>query len=210
MTDGPDPWTGRIAGILLLAGTVVFFAGAGLFVSVLGSTSLTHPESFDRVAASPEAWLLTSGLLAAGVVVTLFGLALVAALAADAGERSFAPVGLVGFLLGTVLWMIDMAFRVTVFADLAADPATALRPIYDSLFSWVRAMSDSYIALAHLSLGAYGASIMRGRFLPRELGWFAVAYSALILILFLATASSPPFLVHFVPLVLGLALLVRK
>lgn len=209
MAGEPGAETRLVAGGLLLVGTAVFFTGAALYVAVLGGTDTPLPEALTRMAASPVAWVWANGLLAAGVVLTLLGLAVLTQQARAVGDPAYARVGLTMFSLGTVFWIVVMAYRVAVLLPLAEMGGGTVPPFYDPILAWMDALSRTYRALAHASLAVFGISILRTHIVPRELGWFGLGYSAVVLILLVASGSSPPFLVHVFPLFLGLALLAQ-
>jgi hypothetical protein len=90
------------------------------------------------VFAHPRLWQWATILLISGVVVTVLGLAMFTSLLRDAGDRTFSQPGLIAFAFGAVLWVISLAFRLSIDPWAAQETAkTAVIPdVYVPLTRW--------------------------------------------------------------------------
>lgn len=174
-----------LPGVLLLAGPLVLLLGA----SVTG-----HPT-----AARPGYFLLNTTALLLGVLVLLFGCALLSARLWGAGERLLSVLGIAGFLLGAVLFAANMLFRYAVIASGAAEAfVVADRQVFPTLgtisfpleaepswlaflYIWATLMLAAYGLISYLVSAAYGAALLR-------IGWVGKTGGTIFVTLGLALA----------------------
>ncbi len=160
----------------------------------------------------PLLWQWANMLFISGVVVTIVGLVMLTSLLRDAGERAFSQLGLVAFVFGAVLWVITLAFRLSVDPWAAQEMArTAVLPdFYVPLTLWAHALFVIYTVLAFLALAAYGGAVLSTHILPQWMGWLALVYSLAGLGLFAYAHDVPPLLHYLPPTVIGILLLLRR
>lgn len=174
-----------LPGALLLAGPLVLILGA----SVTG-----HPTA-DR----PGYFLFNTTALLAGVLLLLAAFALLSARLWQAGGRLLPMLGLVGFVVGTAMYVANMIFRYAVIASGAADAfVVADRQVFPTLgeisfplqaepswlafiYVWATLMLAAYGALSYLVAALYGASLARS-------GWIGKTGGGVIVTLGLAFA----------------------
>ena len=127
----------------------------------------------------------------------------------DAGDRIFSQLGLVAFLFGAVLWVINLAFRLSINPWAAQETArTAVIPaFYVPLTRWTGVLFVIYTVLAFSALAAYGGAVISTGVLPHWVGWIAIVYGLAGLGLLGVTGDAPPFLHHLMPLLIGILLL---
>jgi len=161
------------------------------------------------VFARPRLWRWATILFISGVVVTILGLAMFTSLLRDAGDRAFSLLGLVAFAFGSVLWVISLAFRLSIDPWAAQETAkTAVIPeFYVPLTRWTGVLFVIYTVLAFSALAAYGGAVLSTGVLPHWVGWLAIAYGLAGLGLLGVTSDALPFLHYLMPLLIGILLL---
>ncbi len=149
----------RLAAGLLIIGAVVFWIGASSFPGLTA----------EKIAASREAHLLTSGTFLLAALLTLLGLALLTFALRKASESYLSGVGLVGFLFASLLWTVHLAFRLTVMVweadglEAGAAQAAWIVPWRD----WAGLLFALYSVIAYLCLAAYSGALLAAGFVPR-------------------------------------------
>jgi hypothetical protein len=99
----------RFTAILLIFGGVLFQVGAfGPLTTLTNSNgvfvySLPPKEMLGVISARQTIWWWTNALFIGSSLVTLMGLALLARLLREHGDRRFSPAGLLLFSIGTTL-----------------------------------------------------------------------------------------------------------
>lgn len=208
----------RIAGLLLAAGTLSFFAGASiplltdLGVRVWGASL---PQFLELVAAHPTTWLWTNSLFVASIPLTVAGLGLLTVLLREAGERVFATVGLLVFGLGAALWLAVNAasLSATIWAAEEMVRSGAMPAGVELLARWTGDMGFLYLLLAYAATMAYGVAMLQTPLVPAWAGWAWIVFGALGEVSVVSDLPSPlsiPAGVHFMPLLLGIVVLLRR
>ena len=174
-----------VAGWLLILSGVLFVPG-GLFYT--GRAILKWP------AAQSQGYLYWErGLIMAATLVAALGLVLLERLLEAGGDGILAPIGMVIFLIGTVLVFI-------------AETTTISRQ------EKVYALVVVFIVLIFLGEAVFGASILRTGFLPPWVGWVTVIWNlAWLVILPIARPQDMyyPWLFYVAPEMIGIMLLFR-
>ena len=148
------------AGILLIAGFVVFVVGAGLPPPRAWTGSDEEQRQF--VGAHPTRWIASAVAIAAGVVLTLAGLALLSATLITEGASVWPVLALVSYGTGAILWLFELAFRSTVLVSIATaggDPPDWFEPVR----AWAGAAYWGYMVLAYLGIAAVGAALLEAQ-----------------------------------------------
>ncbi|MGA7732933.1 MAG: hypothetical protein WCD37_16875, partial [Chloroflexia bacterium] len=108
----------RLAGVLLILAFILFAIGATLpLVGKKGNVrffGLPMREYLVAVADNAVAWRWANIFMGGAVVALLGGLTMLTTILEGANERALSRLGLVGFLLAAVLWVIFSAFRAVV------------------------------------------------------------------------------------------------
>lgn len=209
-------WTQyRFTGITLIVGCLLFFAGASMPLTDIRGNFIwgLPPRGWLLVIfAHPVLWQWTNLLLLGGSIVILLGLAMLTITLRAAGDRVLAPLGFSAFFFGTLLWVIQLAFRLSVDLWAAQETGkTGVVPhVYEPLNLWIRFLFVIYGVLAQSGMVAYGAALLFPRVLPKWLGWTNIVFSLAGLSLLAFTGDAPPFLYYLMPIVMGILLLLRQ
>ena len=208
--------TPRLAGVLLILSGIVFAVGGSL--PTLGDNgnfriyTLPVREHLLAVAASPLVWRWANVLMGAAAVVLLVALAILSAILGAHEARVMSSLGLMGFVIAAVLWLMFSAFRgaVTTAAAQEAIASGAIPPYYQPLAQWAFALFYMYAVLAFLALAAYGGALLQVRLLPSWAGWITVAYSAAMLVLLFLSGDTLPAFHYAPPVLIGILLMAPK
>lgn len=209
-------WTQRrCTGLTLMLGCVLFLAGSSMPVTDAQGTFIyaLPPRGWLQVVFThPALWQWTNVLFFSGTVVTLLGLALLTTQFRAAGDRSWSQLALLAFLLGSVFWVINLAFRLGVDPLAAQELAkTGMVPTYYlPLLLWTRVLFVIYTVLAFSALAAFGGAVLTTHVLPSWVGWTAILYGLAGLGVLGFTGDAPPFLHHLLLIVIGILLLLRR
>jgi len=157
----------------------------------------------------PRPWFWATVSFIGAILVTLFGLGLLANLLRAGGDPGFADVGLLAFAVGAVLWVIHLTERLTVhpWAGNELKATGAIPDVYTALSAWTWAMFVIFTILAFGGMMAYGGAILATNLLPQWLGWAAIIYSAAGLVILAFTRDALPIMHHLTPFVIGIVLL---
>ena len=208
-------WTHRrFTSIALILGCVLFLAGASLPVTNSTGTfiyGLPPQQWLEVVFTHPTLWWWANVLVLSGTLVTLLGFAQPTMLLRGAGDQVFSSLGLMALVFGAVLWVIHLAFRLSIDFWAAQETArTGVMPeFYVPLKAWIGVLFVLYTILTFLAAGAYGGALLSTRLLPRWLGWTVIVYSLAGLGLFAVTRDMPPLFHYLLPIVMGSLLLLR-
>lgn len=171
---------------LLIISGVIFLPGALLY---------TVRAILKWPAAQSQGYLFWErGLVIAAFITVTLGLVLLDRLLEAAGDRVLSPVGLMIFLIGTVLLLVAETYSL-------------------SRNEWVYPPIVAFVILAFLGQAAFGASLLRTGLVPAWVGWTAMAWNlAWLVILPFARPQNMyyPWLNFIAPLLIGIQLLVKK
>ena len=199
----PKPWpAGLAAGLLVMAAAIVW----------LGAT--TWPGTgLEKIAAHQAEHLLTHGSFLLGGIIALAGLMVLTVTLREAGDRLLSELGLAAFLLGTVFWIIYLAFRLTVVPAAAQEMAEtgALPPWFEILDMGSGLFYAIYVVMAYLAIAAYGGALVKTGLLPRWLGWTCTVVGLAAASLFAAGVPGfgLPLEIPILPYLMGMLLLQR-
>ena len=205
----------RLTGVLLIVAGISFAIGGILPIvgerGNMGIFTLPVREHLLAVAKNPIAWRWANIFMGTAAVVLLAGLSMLTTILEGANERVFSRLGLVGFLLAAILWVIFSAFRavITVRAAQEMTATGAVPTYYEPLATFGFALFYVSAVVGFLALAAYGGSLLQVGLLPAWAGWAMLVFSIAMLILLLITGDTLPAF-HYAPaLLIGILLLVR-
>ena len=198
---------------MLVLSTVVYVGG--LFVLFLKADFLTIigdslQASLKEVAEHVSPFRFGFISAAAGVILTLLGLAMLTLLLIKAGDRAISQLSLILYFFGAVLWVMVMILAVSAAVWAAHETVRdgAVPSYYRALSSFGTALEQFYTFLAFLAIAGYGWSILVTAFLPAWIGWASLGWGLFWLAVFVLTKfDSIPVLHHIMPLVIGLYLI---
>lgn len=209
----------RLTGLLLILAFVSFAIGGALPIvgekGNMGIFTLPVREHLLAVAANAVAWRWANIFMGAAAVILLAGLTMLTTILEGASERILSRLGLGGFLLVAVLWVIFSAFRATVTVraaqEMSATATTGAVPAYyEPLAQWGFALFYVYAVVGCLALAAYGGSLLQVALLPAWIGWATIAFSIVVLIQLLITGDTLPAFHYLPPLLVGIFLMLHR
>jgi hypothetical protein len=182
MMESINPWFGgtRNAGVTMILAFVVFTVGALMWWRRQGDPSLVS-----TMGGAYVTW--ERGLVVAGLLLNVAGLFLFDSLMRGAGNHYLGRLGIYGYAFAA---LFALTYEITGL--MRGDSAYGLIVIY--------------VVLAFLAQAAMGVALLATGFLPAWVGWLAIGWNLLWLIVL--PFASPrdiyiPVLHHFVPLVIG-------
>lgn len=191
--------------VLLIGSFLIFAAGASI-PAADGFWGLSFEEGLDWVASNPGRWSLTNILFIVSFLSCLSGLAFFNQHIQEGTARSIAITGFGFFLIGAVFWFIDLSFRLGFepwAARLLKDTAE-YNEIVSGLHRLQTTFFNLFMEITFLGSAVYGVVLVHSPSFSSAAGWFAIAYSLLLGLWFLATGGPIPIMVLVVPLILGL------
>lgn len=203
----------RLTGILLVLAFILFAIGGTLpVVGEKGNTRIfTLPvrEHLQAIADNANVWRWANIFMGTACVVLLAGLSILTTILEGANERAFSRLGLVGFLLATVIWVIFSSFRAVVTVKAAQEMATtgAVPTYYEPLAQWGFVLFSIYAVVGFLALAAYGVSLLQIGLLPGWTGWATLIFSIAMGVQLLIMGDTLPAFHYFPPLLIGILLL---
>lgn len=157
----------RIAAVLFIGGAIIFWVGARTFQGM----------SLEIVKANITGHQWTAICFILASVITAAAFAILTSELRRAHESIFSVVGLVMFCLGTALWILHLAFRLTVQLEAARIfGQTGLAPEwYEPWRQWAGGLFAAYSGLAYLGMAAYGLALFKVDWLPGWVSWVFIA-----------------------------------
>ena len=176
----------RAAGSFLVLGFVAFFVGALMFFIRGGLRGGAPP--------SPAYFVWERSFIMAAVVLTAIGFVLLEGSLQNTDGRVLARTGATAYLFAGVL--------------LVAAEALSLNLGFEKLY----ALIVIYVVLAFLAQAAIGGSLLQSSLLPAWIGWVTILWNMAWLVVLPVTRPRDiyfPVLHHVMPLVIGIALLLK-
>jgi hypothetical protein len=208
----------RLTGVVLILSFISFAIGGTLpVVGEKGNMRIfTLPirEHLLAVADNAIVWRWANVFMGAAAVVLLAGLSLLTMILEAANERALSRLGLVGWLLAAVLWVIFSVFRAVVTIQAAHEMTAtgttgAVLAYYEPLAQWGFALFYVSAVIGFLALAAYGGSLLQVGVLPAWVGWATLVFSIALLIQLLIMGDTLPGFHYLPPLLIGILLLFR-
>jgi hypothetical protein len=194
----------RGAATLLVAGAVIFWIGA-VTPPYRQWMGVGEDEYLQIVGANRTTWLFMHACFAAGAVTTAAGLGALASRAWQAGAASTL------FTIATILWLVNIGFRVTAAPRAAAElTRTGAVPTgYTAGAEWVGVLFGAQMIASYLAILALGLGLRETGFAPRWIANAAIGFGAIAVPGLLTPVFQPPLMVYVVPFTIGVATLFR-
>ena len=147
-------------------------------------------DVLDVLADNIDIWRIDSVLFLASAILTLVG----AALAFWPRRDALGPLwggSLLVLTVGTTLWVLNLAFRLTVVVAVAQSGEVGSDPLF--------AVASSLVGL--------GVALLISRRLARWVGWTTLALAVVSAIIFSVLRDMPPVVIYLPALLWGVALL---
>lgn len=208
----------RLTGIVLMASFIAFAIGGILpIVGKQGSMDIfTLPvrEHLLAVARNAVVWRWANVFMGVAAVILLAGLSMLTTLLELANERLYSRLGLMGWLVSAVLWVIFSVFRgvvtVTAAQKMGASGTTgAVLALYEPLAQWGFALFYVSAVLGFLALAAYGGALLQVGLVPAWAGWATLLFSLALLAQLLIVGDTLPAFHYVLPALLGVLLVIR-
>ena len=200
------------AGLVLVAGLVVFLVGA---VRWRPEYQAEAEVALPAVHADPRRWTWIHAWMAAAMFVTPAGLAMAAVVARPDDAAVTAWAAAVVFTVGAVCWLVALTHRLTVLPWAARQFAAdgRLPDVYVATEPWASLLYRAHMFSAYATFVVLGAAVVLDDDLPAWLGWLGVgwgcAFGAVLTVGGrIAYAVHPPFWAHTYPAVVGVVLIV--
>ncbi len=206
------PSHARWAGILLIAGWVIFWGGAALwFTGPYRQPPLD--EYLELIASHRTAWYWINGSFLVSVTLTVLGFGAFTSVLRGAGDRLLSELGLLAYVFGAVLWIISLAFRLTLEVWAAQETSqSGVIPVgFEAWRQWAIVLFAIHMILAYLSVAAYGGALLGTGLLAQWLAWTAIVFglAGVLGFLFQLRFFERPLMIPLVPGVIGVFLLLR-
>ena len=200
----------QTVGGLLIGGFVVFLVGAALWKL---DYQRPLPEAMLAIAQSLRRWRWIHTWMIGGVAITIAGLGTLARLLADSGELIYGTVGFVLFAVGGIVWLVAVAWRITVLAQASREMEQTDRVPggIEGWSEWFGVLHSIHLLTAYVSWTFLGSAVVSTEIVPQWLGWLGVGLGVAGALGYTALKGgpfAPPFLAHLYPFVLGIALLI--
>ena len=183
--------TDQTAGVLLIAGSLVFLVGAA--VGVPGVFRERDPEVRLRMLDEHAGrWRLAQPLYGAGPVIVAAGVAHLASGAPDSSSRALFAAAAVALFAGAVAWAWSLWLRATRISDFA----------FGRLPAWPFA---SYVLLTIGGLALLGVGLLSAD-VPTWTGWLTLGAAGAFLAAYLRFGDIPPFVFYLVLIPVGAGL----
>jgi hypothetical protein len=175
-----------VAGSLLILSCIIFVVGGILY---------TGRAIWKWPAGETLGYLRWErGFVMAAVLTMVLGLVLLERILEAAGDTVLAPLAMVTFLIGAVVVIVAETFHL-------------------SGQEWVYGSIVMYVLLAFLAQAVFGVALLRTGLLPGWVGWATVIWNLAWLVALPIISPRDiyyPVLHHAAPLMIGIALLVRR
>ena len=199
-----------IAGVVLIAGLVVFMVGAVRWRLAYErpfaeAASLIHADHRRRVWI--HTWMLVAMFLTTGGV---------AASAVRPELGSLAAMASATYALGAASAVAFLTFRLAVMPWAAEQTVASGSPPpgFLAMSSWAGQLYVVHMAASYVAFALLGLAVLQSDALPPWIGWLGVAWGSVFLAGFVATRFAgpfnPPFWAHTYTAVLGVLLLVQS
>lgn len=202
------------SGMLLLAGGIIFWIGAGYPPYRQWMTTNTE-EYLQIIARFKTNWYIIHGLFLVGIILSIFGMQLFASTLQVAGiSTPLAMIGNTAFFLGAVFWIINIAFRLTVTVSVADALATTgqLPEWFQTWMDWSNLLFALFMILSYFCVGCIGWAMLRGQFAPTWVSWFCTIFGFAGTIFYLTglPVFAPPLMVYLPAIIIGLTIVLKK
>lgn len=202
--------TNQVGGIVLIASTIIMFAGAAIanFTLAQSRTSFgAEPEQLlAAIAANPSAWRLADILILAAIILTALGLVPIT-LEFEGSGRPWAWAGLLVFSISAVFGAIRRIVSIYLEPWVAVEGIDLHDTAVEAFSRFGQGLGEWFTILAFAAIALYGMAFLR-RAESRATGWLFVGGGMVGLILHLVGAGIPAF-IFLETGALGVAILLR-
>jgi hypothetical protein len=206
-------WTDRrVAGGLLVASLLILLLALIILIAsgAIPGFSAMLQGSLAQVTPYAATFRLLILLFVVAWLVQLLGLSLLTRLLARAGGEQLAILAFTLILVASILAILYSTFRMSVELWAAGEAVrTGTNPeVFEPLKAWPSSFFGVATRAYFLATAGFGLGILRTGLLARWVGWAAIGWSLLLLLVGLG-GGVPPATPLIMPAVIGVALLWR-
>lgn len=206
-----DSW--KWAGILMLCGGVIFWIGAFYPPYKQWMTSDVK-EYLTIIGSNKTNWYIIHGCFVLGIIISIFGIHLLSnALFFSTGSKILPPIGFTSFSFGSIFWILNIAFRltVTVWAANTLIETGTLHETFKTWMDWTNLLFSIYMVLAYFSAGCFGLLLREVSWMPSWVSWFSIifGFAGIIGYIIRIPIWAPPLMVHLPFMITGLMILIK-
>lgn len=206
--------TTATAGIVLILSTLIYHGGlAYLFARAQFLVVLKLPlkEKLLIIARHPDEYRWGCRLVLVGWIVSAVGYVMLAALLREAGDPMVSTLASVLFLVAISAAVVFWSFWVspTLLAAEETARTTIMPAYYQSLQLAAESSLGVYQMLGLLATAGFGWALLQTGILPSWVGWLCLGFGVFWTGVFLKTREAVPLLPMVMPVVIGVALLLR-
>lgn len=198
--------------ILLLAGGIIFWIGA--FTPPYKQWTTSDVKEYLSVIGTHKiGWYIIHGCFAIAMILTLVGMNLLSRAIEFHNHPMIAATVNSLFTAGTVFWIADIAFRLTVTLW-AAQKFVADGQVMDwylSFRSWGGLLFGIYMVIGYFAIGCIGVAFRDIALIPNWLSWFNLIFGFSGAVLFLTGFPffAPPLMIHLPLMLNGIFILIK-
>jgi len=204
---------------MVLIGVLLLAALALLLVEAVGYTRggynsafwrLPLDEKLDHVATHRREWWWISIWGLVGLFLLTGGMFGLAYLVAEAGEPVLAYVGLGGYTVAVLAWILGVIFQAAAVSEAAKQRAetgatpTWLHPLWNGAFL----AELTWVVGANFAYSVIGVALLQSGLVADWAGWVSLIGGLVIAVGVLIARDGFPQLGHLIPAAIGVALLI--
>jgi len=202
----------RWAAILLLSGGIIFWTGALTPPYKWWMTKDTG-EYLTLIDQNKLSWYFIAGTFLVGIILSLSGIQLASTALREAGQKILPQIAITTYFTGTIFWILNIAFRitVTVWAAQQLKETGHIEPTFKTWMDWTNLIFAIYMVLAYFAIGCLGYSLLQVNLLPGWVSWTCIimGFGGSVLYLVRFPFFDPPLMVHTPLIILAIMILMK-
>lgn len=203
-----------MAGALLVLILLLIPPGALLVLALVPVEVVNMPleQKLRTIAEHALGWRVLNAGFMVLLVLSSLGLAALARQLRRSDAGVIGDLALVAYVMGALLFIIELAFRVSGMV-LGAEETVRAGSVPDwmvSLTAWGYALFIVYTVLSNVGGLGFGVALLRTDIVPAWAGWLTVATSLAALANLVVTGDNAPFQNLIGPMAIGIALLLPR
>lgn len=192
---------------VLLVGSFAVFAAGATPPALGGVWNAPLEAGLEWIANYPGRWAFSAIAFIFSLILCVAGLAIFNDFLQARPAQILSKIGFYTFLIGALLWIISMGFRLSVIpwaAQILAE-TSSLPDAFEPLRLLETKLHDIFMVSTFLASSVYGLALLASPKFASGLGWFSVVYGLGAAALFVISRGPIPIMVLVVPLILGLS-----
>ena len=191
----------------LLIGSFIVFAAGATLPALGGVWGMSLDEALRWIAAHPGEWAFSSISFIVSLILCVAGLAIFNQYFPFGKAQLLTQIGFYTFLIGALLWIIVMGFRLSLApwaAQILAE-TSSLPDAFTPLHLLESKLFDIFMVSAFLASSIYGLALLGSPQFSNGLAWFSVIFGLFGALSSAIWGGPIPIMALVVPLVLGLS-----